>query len=177
VRSPLSQDHHNGDIYIVQVIEAIAQSPARRVNTKYGERTVIDCVRRDTGEKVTVWRAGDDDYSQKHIIKNARLTLTLDNKGKYSLVEDPALVNLGQPLPDEPVPVKPVYDHKIEKHNDSDQSLLNPSQKREIANYIQEMAKLYGFCLTQADSLGVEGEDRRAIATTLYLSAQKKFAL
>jgi hypothetical protein len=86
------------------------------------------------------------------------------------------------------VPVKPVsrylasnnpshYDHKIEKPTDTDQSTLNPSQKREIAQYIQEMAKLYGFCLTQADSLGVAGEDRRAIATTLFISAQKKFSL
>ena len=167
----------------MQLIEAIATDRARRVNTKYGERTVIDCVRRDNGEKVTVWRGGDDEYSQKYVIKNARLTLTLDSKGKYNLVEDPALVNLGKPLPAEPVPVKPVhsYDHKIaqnsEKLNECDQSLLSPNQKREIASYISEMAKLYGFCLTQADSLGVEGEDRRAIATTLYLSAQKKFAL
>ena len=161
---------------MVQLIEALATDRARRVNTKYGERTVIDCVRRDNGEKVTVWRGADDDYSQRHVIRNARLTLTLDNKGKYSLVEDPALVSLGQ-LPDEPVPVKPVYDHKIEKPSESGQSTLNPSQKREIASYIQEMAKLYGFCLNQAESLGVEGEDRRAIATTLYLSAQKKFAL
>lgn len=155
----------------MQLIEAIAQSPARRVNTKYGERTVIDAVRRDNGEKVTVWRGGDDEYSQKYVIKNARLTLTLDNKGKYSLIEDPNLVNLGQPLPVEPVPVKPVhtYNHKIDTSSESEQSSLSNSQKREIASYIQEMAKLYGFCLTQADSLGVEGEDRRAIATTLYL--------
>jgi hypothetical protein len=165
----------------MHLIEAMATDRARRVNTKYGERTVIDCVRRDNGEKVTVWRGGDDEYSQKHVIRNARLTLTLDNKGKYSLVEDPNLVSLGQPLPVEPVPVKPVYDHKIaqnsEKTSDSDQSLLSPNQKREIASYISQMKDLYGFCLTQADSLGVEGEDRRAIATTLYLSAQKKFAL
>lgn len=167
----------------MQLIEALATDRARRVNTKYGERTVIDCVRRDNGEKVTVWRGGDDDYSQKHVIKNARLTLTLDNKGKYSLVEDPNLVNLGTPLPDSPVPVRPLHNtnHVItqdsEKPSESDQSTLNPNQKREIANYVSEMAKLYGFCLTQADSLGVEGEDRRAIATTLYLSAQKKFAL
>jgi hypothetical protein len=161
----------------MQLIEALATDRARRVNTKYGERTVIDAIRRDNGEKVTVWRAGDDDYSQKHVIKNARLTLTLDNKGKYSLVEDTALVNLGQPLPVEPVPVKPVYNHRIEKPSDSDQSSLSPNQKREIASYIQEMAKLYGFCLTQAESLGAIDEDRRAIATTLYLSAQKKFAL
>ncbi|GCL60796.1 hypothetical protein [Microcystis aeruginosa] len=166
----------------MQLIEAMATDRARRVNTKYGERTVIDCVRRDTGEKVTVWRGGDDEYSQKHVIRNARLTLTLDNKGKYSLVEDPALVNLGKPLPVEPIPVKPVYDHKIaqnsEKPSQSDQSLLSPSQKREIANYVTEMAKLYKYCLDQVDAtIGVDGEDKRAIATTLYLSAQKKFAL
>ena len=165
----------------MQLIEALATDRARRVTTKYGERTVIDAVRRDNGEKVTVWRGGDDEYSQKHVIRNARLTLTLDNKGKYSLVEDPNLVSLGQPLPVEPVPVKPVYDHKIEKTierpSESEQSLLSPNQKREIAQYIQDMTKLYGFCLTQADSLGVEGEDRRAIATTLYLSAQKRFSL
>ncbi|GCA72850.1 hypothetical protein MiYa_04405 [Microcystis aeruginosa NIES-2519] len=162
----------------MQLIEAMATDRARRVTTKYGERTVIDAIRRDNGEKVTVWRSGDDDYSQKHVIKNARLTLTLDNKGKYSLVEDTNLVNLGTPLP-ETVPVKPVhnYDHKIEKTSESDQSLLSPNQKREIANYITEMTKLYGFCLTQAESLGVDGEDRRAIATTLYLSAQKRFSL
>ena len=164
---------------MVQLIEAMATDRARRVTTKYGERTVIDAVRRDNGEKVTVWRGGDDEYSQKYVIKNARLTLTLDNKGKYSLIEDPNLVSLGQPLPVETVPVKPVhnYDHKIEKTSESDQSSLSPNQKKEIAQYIQEMAKLYGFCLQQADGLGVEGEDRRAIATTLYLSAQKKFAL
>jgi hypothetical protein len=170
----------------MQLIEAMATDRARRVNTKYGERTVIDCVRRDTGEKVTVWRGGDDDYSQKHVIRNARLTLTLDNKGKYSLVEDPNLVSLGQPLPESPVPVKPVSRHlasnnppipnyNSEKPNESE---LSPNQKREIANYVQEMAKLYKYCLDQVEStIGVEGEDKRAIATTLFISAQKKFAL
>ena len=168
----------------MQLIEALATERARRVNTRFGERTVIDAVRRDNGEKVTVWRGGDDEYSQKHVIKNARLTLTLDNKGKYSLVEDPALVSLGQPLPDSPVPVRPLHNtnHVIaqnsEKTSESDQSLLNLSQKREIASYVSEMAKLYKFCLDQVDAtIGVEGEDRRAVATTLFIGAQKKFGL
>jgi hypothetical protein len=39
------------------------------------------------------------------------------------------------------------------------------------------MAKLYGFCLNQAESLGVDGEDKRAIATTLFIGAQKRFSL
>jgi hypothetical protein len=164
---------------MVQLIEALATDRARRVNTKYGERTVIDAVRRDTGEKITLWRPSDDDYSKKFIVRDMPITVAIDAKGKFSLVENPDHLKLGQPLPAEPVPVKPVHscNHVIEKTIESEQSTLNPSQKREIASYIQEMAKLYGFCLNQADSLGVEGEDRRAIATTLYLSAQKKFSL
>jgi len=62
-----------------------------------------------------------------------------------------------------------------EKHNESE---LSPNEKREIANYVTEMAKLYKYCLDQVDAtIGVDGEDKRAIATTLYLSAQKKFSL
>lgn len=167
----------------MQLIEAMATDRARRVTTKFGERTVIDCVRRDNGEKVTVWRGGNDEYSQKHVIKNARLTLTLDNKGKYNLVEDPALTNLGQPLPESPVPVRPLHNtnHVItqdsEKPSESDQSLLSPNQKREIANYVSEMGKLYGFCLQQAENLNLEGEDRRCVATSLFIQATKHFNL
>ena len=167
----------------MKLISAIALDRPREVSTKYGQRLVIDCMARDTGEKITLWRGADDDYSRRYVIKNSPITVGIDSKGKHCLIENEAITNLGKPLPTEPVPVKPVhnYDHKIEKTSEktseSDQSLLSPNQKKEIAQYIQEMAKLYGFCLTQADSLGVEGEDRRAIATTLYLSAQKRFSL
>jgi hypothetical protein len=161
----------------MQLIEAIALDRPREVSTRFGQRLVIDCMARDTGEKITLWRGVDDDYSRRYVIKNSPITVGVDSKGKYSLIEDPALTNLGQPLPTETVPVRPVYDHKIEKPSESDPSTLNPSQKREIAQYIQDMAKLYGFCLTQTESLGVEGEDRRAVATTLFIQATKKFAL
>ena len=166
----------------MKLISAIALDRPREVSTKYGQRLVIDCMARETGEKITLWRGVDDDYSRRYVIKNSPITIGIDSKGKHSLIENEALTNLGKPLP-ETVPVKPVhtYNHKIEenseKPSESDQSLLSPNQKREIAQYIQEMAKLYGFCLTQSESLGLEGEDRRTVATTLYLSAQKKFAL
>ncbi|NCR55851.1 MAG: hypothetical protein GPJ10_21505 [Microcystis aeruginosa L211-07] len=165
----------------MKLIQAIALDRPREVKTRFGQRLVIDCMARDTGEKITLWRGADDDYSRKYVIKNSPLTVGVDSKGKFNLIEDPALLNLGQPLPAEPVPVKPVYDHKIaqnsEKPNESDQSLLSPNQKREIAQYVSEMAKLYKFCLDQAESLGAIDEDRRAIATTLFISAQKKFSL
>ena len=171
----------------MQLIEAIALDRPREVSTRFGQRLVIDCMARDTGEKITLWRGVDDQYSRRYVIKNSPLTVGVDSKGKYNLVEDPNLANLGQPLPDSPVPVKPVSRYlasnnpPIQNYNSEkpseNESTLNPTQKREIASYIQEMAKLYGFCLTQAESLGVEGEDRRAIATTLFISAQKKFSL
>lgn len=163
----------------MKLIEAICIESPREVTTKYGQRLVIDAIDRTTGEKITLWRPATDDYSRRYVIKNSPLTVGIDSKGKYSLIEDNNLANLGHPLPSEPVPVKPVhaYNHKIEKPSDTDQSLLSPNQKREIAAYIATMKDLYGYCLSQAETLGVEGEDKRAVATTLYLSAQKKFSL
>lgn len=167
----------------MKLIQAIALDNPREVKTRFGQRLVIDCRNRDTGETFPIWRGVDDSYCRRYVIKNSPLTVGVDSKGKFNLIEDPALVSLGQPLPDSPVPVRPLHNtnHVIEKTSEktseSDQSLLNPSQKREIANYVTEMAKLYKFCLDQAESLGAIDEDRRAIATTLFISAQKKFAL
>lgn len=160
----------------MKLATAILTGAPRQVNTKFGQKTVLDAVRTDNNESVTLWRPANDDYCQK-LGKNSRVTVGVDAKGKPSLIEDEAIVDLGQPLPDSPVSVKAVYEHKIEKPSESDHFFLSPNQKREIAAYIATMKDLYGFCLTQAESLGVEGEDKRAIATTLYLSAQKKFAL
>jgi len=167
----------------MKLISAIALDNPREVTTKYGQRLVIDCMARDTGEKITLWRGADDDYSRRYVIKNSPITVGIDSKGKHCLIENEAITNLGKPLPTEPVPVKPVhnYDHKIEKTSEkpseNDQSLLSPGQKKEIANYVAEMAKLYGFCLTQAENLNLEGEDRRCVATSLFIQATKHFNL
>lgn len=167
----------------MKLVPAIALDRPREVTTKYGQRLVIDCMVRDTGEKITLWRGSDDDYSRKYVIKNSPLTIGVDSKGKYSLIENEALANLGNPLPVEPVPVSPVhsYNHKIEENSEkpsqSDQSLLSPDKKREIAQYVSEMGKLYGFCLTQAENLNLEGEDRRCVATSLFIQATKHFNL
>lgn len=182
MRSPFSKTNHED--LIMKLIEAIAQSPARRVTTKYGERTVIDAVRRDTGEEVTIWRGGDDEYSIKHVIKNARLTLTLDSKGKYSLVEDPNLINLGQPLPVEPVPVKPVSRYLASNNPpipaysipDSDPN-FSPDRKAEMAEYVANLAGLYQHCQDKAEDLALTPQDARAIATTFFIQTVKKFAI
>jgi hypothetical protein len=152
----------------MQLIQAIAQDYPRKVTTKYGERIVIDAIRPDNGEKVTIWRGGDDEYSQRFVTRNSPITLTLDSKGKYNLVENPSIAGLGQPAP---IPQQPTA-----KKEDS---TLSSTQKREIATYIGDMADLFNFCLKTVDQRveNIDADDRRAIATTLYLSATKQFGI
>jgi hypothetical protein len=161
----------------MKLIEALCTDNPREVTTKYGQRLVIDAIDRATGEKITLWRPANDDYSRQYIIKNSPITVGIDSTGKYSLIENPEMETLGHAIQiTKPINRRPIPESS-KKPSDCEHFFLSPNEKKEIAAYIATMKDLYGYCLQQADSLHVEGEDRRAIATTLYLSAQKKFAL
>lgn len=168
----------------MKLIEAICTDNPREVTTKYGQRLVIDAVDRTTGEKITVWRGADDDYSRKYVIKNCRLTIGIDSKGKYSLIEDPNLINLGQPLPELPVAVKPVSRHLASNNPpiptypipDCDPN-FSPDRKAEMAEYIANLAQLYQHCQDKAEDLALTPDDARAIATTFFIQTVKKFAI
>lgn len=160
----------------MKLTTAILTNAPRTVQTKYGTKTVIDAVRTDNNEPITLWRPANDSYCQK-LGKNSRVSVGIDHKNKPNLIEDDSITS--DNLPDEPaVPVKPVYQpQKSEKTTDCEHFFLSPNQKREIASYISQMKDLYGYCLQQSESLGLQGEDRRTVATTLFISAQKKFSL
>jgi hypothetical protein len=168
----------------MKLIEAICTDNPREVTTKYGQRLVIDAVDRTTGEKITVWRGADDDYSRKYVIKNCRLTIGIDSKGKYSLIEDPNLINLGQPLPELPVAVKPVSRHLASNNPpitaysipDSDPN-FSPDRKAEMAEYVANLAGLYQHCQDKAEDIALTPQDARAIATTFFIQTVKKFAI
>ncbi|MFN6249792.1 hypothetical protein [Microcystis sp.] len=142
----------------MKLTTAIISSNPREVTTKFGQRTVIDAVRTDTNETIAIWRPPNDRYVQK-LGKDDRVSIAIDEKGKLTLVEEES------PASPEPSP------------SSTANLPLSLSEKKQIASYIQEMAKLYGFCLQQADSLVAINEDKQAIATTLFFSAQKKFNL
>jgi hypothetical protein len=61
------------------------------------------------------------------------------------------------------------------------ESFLSPSQKREIASYVRDIASLYSYCYDVAvEKLGEKINDPTAIkdvATTLFLSAAKRYNL
>lgn len=56
---------------------------------------------------------------------------------------------------------------------------MTADQKRAIAQYIQEQSKLFGYCYQQAQAElpDLSEESHRAIATTLYIQASRKFNL
>ncbi|BCU10881.1 hypothetical protein [Microcystis aeruginosa] len=168
----------------MKLTTAIISSNPREVTTKFGQRTVIDAIRTDTNETIAIWRPPNDRYVQK-LGKNDRVSIAIDEKGKLTLVEEES------PASSEPSPSPSSTAFDRVKASQRSLSFFEPSpspsstanlplslsEKKQIASYIQEMAKLYGFCLQQADSLGAIDKDRQAIATTLFLSAQKKFNL
>lgn len=156
----------------MRLIPAIALGRPREVSTKYGQRLVIDCMARDTGEKITLWRGVDDDYSRKYVIKNSPITVGVDSKGKFSLIENEALTNLGKPLPVEPVPVKPVYTPPPQ----SDPN-FSPDKKAEMAEYVANLAQLYQHCQDKAENIALTPDDARAIGTTLFIQTVKHFNL
>ena len=162
----------------MKLATAILTGAPRQVNTKFGQKTVLDAVRTDNNEAVTLWRPANDDYCQK-LGKNSRVTVGVDAKGKPSLIEDEAITNLGQPLV-EPVTVRPVYDHKIAQNTstipNSDPN-FSPAKKTEIAEYVQQIAKLYQHCQDQAENIALTPDDARAIGTTLFIQTVKHFNL
>ena len=158
----------------MKLISAICIESPREVTTKYGQRLVIDCMARDTGEKITLWRGADDDYSRRYVIKNSPITVGVDSKGKFSLIENEALTNLGKPLPVEPVPVKPAHTYSIPPQSDPN---FSPDKKAEMAEYVANLASLYQHCQDKAENIALTPDDARAIGTTLFIQTVKHFNL
>ncbi|MCA2711457.1 MAG: hypothetical protein IM473_16565 [Microcystis sp. M015S2] len=158
----------------MKLISAIALDRPREVSTRFGQRLVIDCMARDTGEKITLWRGADDDYSRRYVIKNSPITVGVDSKGKFSLIENEALTNLGKPLPVEPVPVKPAHTYSIPPQSDPN---FSPDKKAEMAEYVANLASLYQHCQDKAENIALTPDDARAIGTTLFIQTVKHFNL
>lgn len=143
----------------MKLVQATVKSAPREVTTKYGERTVLDCITA-TGEEVTIWRKGGD----REVLgrcPNERVTLAVDSKGKYSLIE-----HAGSRLDSTPStePVQPAT-----------------SKADEIRDYTQRLAKLYSHCYRTVNAeMGESGlpvESLKDIATSLFIQTTRKFDL
>ena len=134
----------------MKLIQAYVNGNPRQVTTKYGERSVMD-VRLADGGTATIW--GNVNCSD--ILNRAngeRVQVALDSKEKYHVVEHAGSA----------VATQPAYN----AHN---------GRSAEIADYIERLGKLFTHCYKQTSDYGVE--DRRAIATTLFIQTVRHYDL
>ena len=144
----------------MQLLTATLTKPARQVTTKYGVRTVADCIDQN-GNTQTIWRP-ENDPALTGLAVNSSLTLTVDSKGKINLVDN-APTAIATPKTDDQTSYQG----------------MNKETKKQVASYVTEMANLFNFCLKQVDQTveNITPEDRRAIAMTMFISCQKKYGL
>lgn len=147
----------------MKLIEAeVKYPPGRTFPSKYGagsQQNIV--VVQDNGQESTIWfAAGHAAYTE--LRRGDRAQFVQDNKGKLQLLA------VDEYAPSTPAPSQPQQSAE-----------LSPDRKREIAAYIQEQAKLYAFCFGQATEAlkhyEPTEETLRAMASTLYISAQRKF--
>ena len=143
----------------MKLLTATLVKNPRSVNTKFGPKIVADC-KLENGEDITLWQPVNSqiiNYSN-----GSKLTLTLDGKGKYHWIES-----------ENETAIAP----KIEPNQSQSKELSN-QQKRDIAEYITQQTKLFSFCYAQTALVeNLPNEDRRQVATTLFIQATKYFNL
>ena len=141
----------------MKLLTAQVTKQARQVTTKYGDRLVCDCTL-SNGESVTLCQPLTSTIINYGT--GQKICLSVDSKGKYHLVEN----DNGTPVFKESEPTQSTG--------------LSNAKKREIAEYLTEQTKLFSFCYQQTKLIdNLPDEDRRAVATTLYLQATKHFIL
>ncbi|KAI9129390.1 hypothetical protein [Acaryochloris sp. CCMEE 5410] len=148
---------------MTQILTAKVKFPAKEWDTQHGPRLNAKITLPD-GEDIKIW-GNPDDAALKALRKGQPVQVAKDAKGKYSLVEQ-------APAPGQsPVVEAPPLDT----------GELEGEVKSAIASYITSRADLYAFCFKQASRAlgesGVSEETLKCAASTLFISAQKKFGI
>lgn len=146
-------------------IAKVKYTAGKIIATKFGDR-INAVLTTNSGEDVTVWGNPGSDIAQ---LKKGDLVqlLDTDGSGHWKVVS----------LPDSNLP----YAGNNSPTKSSPEPIgMDDTKKREVASYVQEMAKLYGFCLNQASAIAPESlppESIKDIASTLFITVQRKFNL
>jgi hypothetical protein len=155
----------------MKLLDARVNGLPRQVNTKYGEKAVLEVA---TSEgNFTVWRpAGDSEVMGRR--NGERVSIAIDSKGKASLVEhagnSPA-VGLAA--------TTAVVERASQLEGDA---VDRPSARSlEIADYIERLGKLYNHCLNTAagmpTSVQLAAPQVKDVATTLFIQTVRHFDL
>ena len=148
----------------MKLIEARVNGKPRQVSTKFGEKSVMDVVTTD-GQEIAIWRpAGDMEVMGR--ANGERVSITIDSKGKASLVEHAS--------------TKPQQAQK-QAQISSSVPPEQPSRSAEIADYIERLGKLYAHCLDAAarmpKTVDLNAPQIKDVATTFFIQAVRHFDL
>jgi hypothetical protein len=114
----------------------------------------------------------------KHLTNGSIVNLTIDSKGKVSLVDEP--LNLAPVAPTEPLTLPFEAEMRL-KSQMGFTPQPQPSRSVEIADYIERLGKLYGHCLSTAagmpTSIELESTAVKDIATTIFIQTVRHFSL
>lgn len=148
----------------MKLVQATVKGNPRQVTTKYGDRLVADCLIGD-GEEVTIWRpAGDVELVGR--CNGERVTLAVDSKGKYHLMES---LSTG------------LVDPTDNQTNGNGHELGSCSKAPEIRDYVSRLAKLYHHCYRvvkdEFSSDGLETPQLKDVASCLFIQTIRKFDL
>lgn len=152
----------------------VTESPSPIIKTKYGDRQVLE-ITTDKNEIEKIWFNPDSEYNSLKL--GQKIGLMIDN-GKKKLIIDDSLAMTSTAITE--LKVKESYTNINTKSNFK---TMSNDTKREIADYLQENINLYFFAYKEIEkkanneNIDLTQEDKRTIATTMYLSTQRKFNL
>lgn len=147
----------------MKLLAAQVKGNPRSVQTKYGDRSVMDVQLMTSGDTVTIWGSSDC----KDILNRCngeRVQVAIDSKGKYHVVEHGSTGLSTTP--------DPITQTDYNAHN---------GRSAEIADYVARLGKLYSHCYrtakTELADDSMTTEDYRAVGTSLFIQAVKHFNL
>jgi hypothetical protein len=170
----------------MQLILATVKGRPRTVQTKHGERSVVDA-QSANGETLTIWRPADDPAVMR-LANGERVQLAIDSKGRVSLVENdrPEVSPLVTPQTQPARPMGFSVAVPFEAENKLRQQLAAAApqpggRSAEIADYIDRLGKLYSRCYKTAaqelDSTPLATPEIKDVATTLFIQATRHFSI
>jgi hypothetical protein len=177
----------------MQLIYAKVKGQPRNVNTKNGERSVVDAWAAN-GETLTIWRPANDPAVMR-LANGERVQLAIDSKGKVPLVEtaydraenqraEVSPLVTPQTQPARPMGFSVAVPFEAEQKLSQQLAAAAPvenSRSAEIADYIERLAKLYSHCYKaasqQLDGTPLGSREVKDVATSLFIQTAKHFSL
>jgi hypothetical protein len=152
----------------MQLIAAKITGKPRNVNTKHGDRSVVDA-RANNGENLTIWRPANDPAVMR-LANGERVQLAIDSKGKVSLVD--TAFSRAEETRTADFTVEPI------------EPTAPPAETKrsiEIAEYVGKLGKLYGHCFKtateQLENTPLATPEVKDVATTLFIQTVRHFNL